>query len=213
MLGLSHNATASQIRSSYLDIQKAYRVLSNPKKRGLYDAQIQNTTELGFNEGVAPEPVNTTKISAEPVQAMALPADLGKASSLTLSFQSFRPLIDGDKNRLWSNIGSINQPKAERSMPLKLMAEIELTQEDTRYGGHIRLLEQVRAPCPTCSEREGFGSYELMQAGGQGVISGEYPRKISFPPGITNDYIVRIPLDRFGIGELYLQAYFHISEH
>jgi hypothetical protein len=40
----------------------------------------------------------------------------------------------------------------------------------------------------------------------------KYPVRVSYPAGLQQDYIVRLSLDRFGIGNFYLTVRFRPSE-
>lgn len=40
----------------------------------------------------------------------------------------------------------------------------------------------------------------------------EYPVMVNYPAGLQQDYIVRLSLDRFGIGNFYLTVRFRPSE-
>jgi len=39
-------------------------------------------------------------------------------------------------------------------------------------------------------------------------VIGEYPVRISYPAGLQGDYLVRLPLGRFGIQNFYLTVLF-----
>jgi hypothetical protein len=53
-----------------------------------------------------------------------------------------------------------------------------------------------------------IGPYECSQCEGHGAVTGEYPVTVSYPAGLQEDYIVRIPLERFGIQNFYLSVQF-----
>ena len=66
----------------------------------------------------------------------------------------------------------------------------------------------ARAVCPACRGQGGVGLYECLRCAGEGVISGEVPVTVSFPPGLTHDHAVMIALDRFGIRNLHITVLF-----
>jgi hypothetical protein len=39
-------------------------------------------------------------------------------------------------------------------------------------------------------------------------VTGEYPVTVRYPAGLQEDYVVRIPLERFGIQNFYLTVQF-----
>jgi len=122
------------------------------------------------------------------------------------SFQSFTPSFDEIFDWLWSNFSDLEQPKSGRVKNLTL--EVTLTAEQARRGGNARIMVPARAFCPTCRGQGGVGFYECSRCAGEGVISGEMPVSVSFPPGLAKDHAVMIPLDRFGIGNVHVTVVF-----
>jgi molecular chaperone DnaJ len=68
--------------------------------------------------------------------------------------------------------------------------EVTLTPEQARRGGNARIILPARAVCPTCRGHSGVGLYECLRC------AGEMPISVAFPPGLTKDHAVVIPLDR-----------------
>jgi DnaJ-class molecular chaperone len=229
VLGIPSDATGQQIRSAYLqlakelhpdhfgpdyrpflDVQEAYSVLGDPARREAYDRTIHRSRIHGRSGPSRPEPLTTRKPFAEPLKSADGPVDMGEAS-LTRSFRTFSPSFDEIFDRLWSNFSRLTRPKEERIE--SLTAEVMLTLEEAERGGHIRIMVPSRAICPTCEGYGGVDLYECWRCAGEGAISGEFPLLVSFPPGIANDYLVRIPLDRFGIRNMYLTVHFRMTEN
>ena len=86
--------------------------------------------------------------------------------------------------------------------------EVTLTPEQARRGGNARIMVPAQAVCPTCRGQGGVGFYECGRCAGEGVISGEMPISVSFPPGLVKDHAVMIPLDRFGIRNVHVTVLF-----
>jgi DnaJ-class molecular chaperone len=208
ILGISSGATEDEIRSAYRrlakefhpdhytggserfrDIQEAYSVLGNNRRRREYEQNIKRvSSRTSLRPAGYPEP--------EPLIPEEGPVDLGEVSPVR-SFQSFTPSFDEIFDWLWSNFSDLAQPKSARVQDLTL--EVTLSPEQARRGGNARIMIPAQAYCPTCRGRGGVGFYECSRCAGEGVISGEMPVSVSFPPGITKDHAVVIPLDRFGI--------------
>ena len=217
ILGISTNATLDEIRSAYRrlakefhpdhytgsserfrDIQEAYSVLGDTRRRREYKQRIRKVlrrTSLRPTSYPEPEP----RIPEED------PVDIGEFSPVR-SFQSFTPSFDEIFDWLWSNFSDLTQRKSARVQNLTL--EVTLTPEQARRGGNARVMVPAQAVCPTCRGHGGVGFYECARCAGEGVITGEMPVSISFPPGLTRDHAVMIPLDRFGIPNTHITLLF-----
>ena len=217
ILGISPTATADEIRSAYRrlvkefhpdyyagdsetfrDIQEAYYVLGNIRRRREYERKISKVSlrrPLGRTR--YPEP--------EPLIPEERPIDMGEISPVR-SFQSFTPSFDEIFDWLWKNFSDLDQPKSDRFQNLTL--EVTLTSEQARRGGSARIMVPARAVCPTCRGYGGVGPYECSRCAGEGAISGEMPLSVAFPPGLTKDHAVMIPLDRFGIRNTHITVLF-----
>ncbi|MGD9233512.1 MAG: J domain-containing protein, partial [Desulfobacterales bacterium] len=126
------------------------------------------------------------------------------------SFQTFSPSFDEIFDWLWSNFSSLTRPKTSRIQNLTL--EVPLTRDQAFRGGTARVLVPARSICPTCRGYGELGFYECSRCAGEGDISGEMPVSISFPPGLTKDHAVMIPLDRFGIRNLHMTVLFRLTD-
>jgi DnaJ-class molecular chaperone len=126
--------------------------------------------------------------------------------SLTRSFQTFTPSFDEIFDRLWSNFSSLSQPKSKSIQ--NLTVDVPITPEQARRGGQARILVPAQAQCPSCRGYGGVGPYECAHCTGEGVIVGDFPISISFPPKLQGDHTVLVSLDRFGIQNLYLAVNF-----
>jgi DnaJ-class molecular chaperone len=193
ILGIPPNATVDEIRSAYRrlvkefhpdhysggserfrDIQEAYSVLGNSRRRREYELNIRKVSpKTPLRRTLYPE--------SEPLIPEERPVDLGEVSPVR-SFQSFTPSFDEIFDWLWSNFSNLTQPKSARIENLTL--EVTLTP----HGG--------------------VGFYECARCAGEGVISGEMPISVSFPPGLTKEHAVMIPLDRFGIRSMHITVLF-----
>ena len=125
ILGISPTATADEIRSAYRrlvkefhpdyyagdsetfrDIQEAYYVLGNIRRRREYERKISKVSlrrPLGRTR--YPEP--------EPLIPEERPIDMGEISPVR-SFQSFTPSFDEIFDWLWKNFSDLDQPKSDR---------------------------------------------------------------------------------------------------
>jgi DnaJ-class molecular chaperone len=217
VLGISPKATGDEIRSAYRrlvkefhpdhytgsserfrDIQEAYSVLGNSRRRREYEQSIRKVPiKTPLRPSSYPEP--------EPLIPEERPVDLGEVSPVR-SFQSFTPSFDEVFDWLWRNFSDLAAPKSGRVENLTI--EVILTAEQARQGGNAKIMVPAQVVCPACRGHGGVGFYECMRCAGEGAISGEIPVSVSFPPGLTKDHAVMIPLDRFGIRNIHLTVLF-----
>jgi len=217
ILGISSNATEDEIRSAYRrlakeyhpdhyeggseifrEIQEAYAVLGNARRRHAYEQYIAKAPiKKPFRSATYSKP--------EPLIPEEEAVDIGEISPVR-SFQSFTPSFDEIFDWLWSNFSDLAAPKSDRVQNLTL--EVTLTPEQARRGGNARIMVPAQAVCPTCRGHGGVGFYECQRCAGEGAISGEMPVSVAFPPGLTKDHAVMIPLDRFGISNTHITVLF-----
>jgi molecular chaperone DnaJ len=220
ILGISPNASIDDIRSAYRrlarefhpdyyagssdrfrEIQEAYSVLGDARRRREYEQNISK---------VSPQkPARHAAYSRpEPLIPEERPFDLGEISPVR-SFESFTPSFDEIFDWLWQNFSSLERPKSGRVQNLTL--EVTLTPAQARLGGSVRIMVPARAVCPSCRGYGAIGPYECTRCVGEGVISGEMPVTVAFPPGLAQDHAVVLPLDRFGIRNMHLTVLFRLT--
>jgi molecular chaperone DnaJ len=220
ILGISPDATVDEIRSAFRrlakefhpdyytgdskrfrDIQEAYAVLGNSRRRREYKHNIRKMPpKAPLRPAIYPEP--------EPLIPEKRPVALGEISPVR-SFQAFTPSFDEIFDWLERNFSDIAQPKSARVQNLTL--EVMLTPEQARRGGNARIMVPAQTVCSTCRGQGGVGFYECIRCDGEGIISGEIPVSVSFPPGLTKDHAVVIALDRFGIRNVLVTVLFRIT--
>ena len=217
ILEISSNATPDEVHSAYRrlakayhpdhyvggrepfqQIQEAYSILGNPVKRKAYEKTLSNfrirrTPDIRS----VPEP--------EPLIPESGSVDMGEISPVR-SFDTFTPSFDEIFDWLWNNFSTVSRPKSGRIQNLTL--EVPLTREQARRGGNARIMVPAQSTCPTCRGYGSIGYYECHRCAGEGAITGEVPISVAFPPGLTKDHSVIIPLDRFGIRNLHCTVLF-----
>ena len=224
VLGVGEQASPQEIESSYQrlaqacdperfgpetppfrEAQQAYVVLSDPERRRVYDERA---------EGDRQSRIARSWSGAEPLRRLGertMPRGCASSRievSLREPVQTFQPSFDELFERLWSNFTLVTRPKAERVESLTI--EIHLTPEESMSGGRARIMIPARARCPVCFGHGAAGPYECWHCQGQGAITADYPLEVAYPAGIANEYMVRVPLSRFGIENFYLTVRFRV---
>ena len=220
ILGISSSASIEEVRAAYRrlakefhpdhfeggsapfrEIQEAYAVLGDDQKRDRYQRSLESAR--------VPRPCRASAGPVpEPLIPEQQPVDFGEISPVR-SFSTYTPSYDEIFDWLWHNFSDIAWPKSGRFQELTL--EMPLTRDQAHRGGNARVMVPARAMCPTCGGAGGVGYYECSRCGGEGAISGEIPVSISFPAGLTSDYAVVVPLDRFGIRNMHITVLFRIT--
>jgi molecular chaperone DnaJ len=227
ILHLTPEATAEEIRSAYrrlvleldpdlsgcsdqvLELQKAYSMLSDPMLRAVHDREVEEIPVRITDVARTVETEITPRHSAKP-RTPVQPVGGFEEISLLRSFETFVPSLSETFDRLWSNFELVTRPKAERLESLTV--DVPLSPQQAFVGGQMRILVPARVICPACRGRGSVESYQCWRCEGHGALTGEYPITVGYPAGLQRDYIVRLPLDRFGIENFYLTVRFRPSE-
>jgi molecular chaperone DnaJ len=223
ILRLAPDATMDQIRSAFrrraielhpdlssaesdqfIELQEAYDVLSDPARRAIYDRETEEIPIRRIPARPA-ETVIARRHRTEPLTTAGF-----EEKSLFRSFETFSPSLDELFERLWSNFDLLTRPKAERLESLNV--EVPLSPRQSFVGGAVRILVPARLVCPACGGHGSVGPYECSHCEGHGALTGEYPVTVAYPAGLQQDYIVRLPLDRFGIQNFYLTVRFRPTQ-
>ena len=228
VLGITSDATLDEIKDAYrrlakefhpdrygdnhspfLAVQEAYSILSDPIKRQTHDLEILSQKKKlrpKYGERMRSGP----RKKVEPlIPEQEHPMDLGSAS-FSRSFHTYRPSFDELFDRMPYNFKQTSRPKSECFENLNVV--ITLTPEQAFRGGQIKVALPVKLKCPSCYGQGWVGVYECPRCRGEGILSEEYPVMISYPSGISDDHVVRMSLDTYGIGNFNLTVHFRISE-
>ncbi len=179
-------------------IQEAYSVLGNPAKRKAYEKTISNVR-------VRRPPGQSSYSEPEPLIPKEQSVKMGEISPVR-SFETFSPAFDEIFDWLWGNFSTMGGAKSGRVQNLTL--EVPLSREQAQRGGTAKVMVPTLSNCPTCRGYGNIGYYECNRCASQGAISGEVPISVTFPPGLAKDHSVIIPLNRFGLQNLYLTVLF-----
>ncbi len=186
-----HPGDFEKNREFFIEVQEAYTILHDPATREAYD-RLRRSRPAGTPERF---PQGSPSSDEEAIDLR--------------SFQKFLPSQEELFQRIWDNFTEITRPKAEKIESLN--CEIILTPEEALRGGRVTLKVPARIPCPVCKGKGGVGPLECWRCNTKGFVVEEFPLQLSYPPGTTN-HVVEVSLDGLGIHNLYLTAYFRVSD-
>ena len=227
ILGIAADATLEEVKSAFrrraiklhpdtsglesgpfLEAQEAYGVLSDPERRRRYDRRTVPVVTRRRPWGPATEPMVRARPQAEPLRAVDS-ANGFREVPLTDISAGQSPSFDELFDRLWSNYDSVSRPKSEGLESLTVV--VVLAAEEAQLGGRVQVNIPARATCPACGGSGAAGFDECWRCEGHGALMTEYPVLVPYPPGTYDGYAVQIPLNRFGIENLYLTVLFRVS--
>jgi DnaJ-class molecular chaperone len=195
--------------SPFQVIQEAYSVLGDPVSRRAYDDGRRQKRQRSAGHTTVEPKTSHPGQAIEPLAPGKGQVDLGRAL-LSRSFETYRPSFESLFDRIVSNFDELKQSEGgQRSSPTVV---VTLTPDQAFRGGHVRIMVPARVRCPSCRGYGAVGSYDCWRCSGDGVMAGEYPVMISYPPGIRDGHMVRLSLDHDSIGNLYLGVMFTISD-
>lgn len=224
VLGIPGDSTQSEIKTAYRRLAKefhpdynskgqsrfqkileAYSVLSNPETRKSYDASLQpkrrNRNSSRF------EPVDRSyNERVEPL----IPEHEHESTWMDLEGRTPSGYNSTSSGRVESLIGGLRLPGFQNFPLHDTVVEIFLTRQQAQRGGNIRLHIPVRFPHISWC---GFYSpYRESSLGGNGFEEFVIEKTIvlTYPPGITDNYVVRIAEDPLSDQQQYLTAIFRI---
>jgi DnaJ-class molecular chaperone len=195
--------------SPFLAIQEAYSVLSDPIKRQTHDLEALNqkkklnsrygerirSIRMGYVEPLIPDPETSMDLGTEPF-----------AGSFPSHGSSFDELFD----KIFYNFRQTSRPESKQKETVHV--GINLTPEQALRGGQIKVALPGQLTCPSCSGQGRVGVYKCLRCNGDGILPGECPVIIPYPPRISNNHVVRMSLDTCGIKICYLTVHFRIGE-
>jgi molecular chaperone DnaJ len=204
-----HPDTSGLESGPFLELQEAYCVLSDPQRRRHYDREAHSVTIRRRPWGPVAEPLVRERPRSESFRPSASSRNF-REIPLAQIFERQSPAFDELLDRLWSNFESVSRPKSEALESLTV--EVVISQEEARFGGRVQVNLPAHATCPACGGHGAVGFYECWRCEGRGALATAYPIAVPYPPGIRDGHFVRIPLDRFGIENLYLMVLFRVSD-
>ena len=217
VLGITSNASQTDIKDAYRrlakeyhpdhykgndrpfqTIQEAYAVLSDPARRRQHDSRI-------LERKPAPSRGHTISRPVEPLIPEPSRNPFFQQTSAR-AFQPYRPF-----SGLFSRPFFPSPGPGDRQGPNDLNVMVALTPEQARKGGQIRITIPARPVCPQCGGRGWTGPYPCWQCGQEGLLSGDIPVIIHFPPEIRRGHQTTLFLDQYGMPGQHMTIHFTVK--
>jgi DnaJ-class molecular chaperone len=185
--------------SQFQDIQEAYEVLSDPKKRSVYNHQLH---EDEIRVESRPNPIfSRPQPEPEPL--------IPRRRSVLRDFETLRPGLEPLFERFVRNFTGENIPKGERLEALNV--ELLLSPEEAARGVTVPVGVPVFYRCPQCGGSGREWLFPCLDCGGQGTIEEEETVRIRIPAMIRDRAVVEVPIHGLGIHNFFLRLYIRIS--
>ena len=214
VLGVSRDESSAGIRSAYhelarrmhpdiagpadtsrlQEINESYEVLSDPDRRRAHDRDFgepERVTEVPARH----QPPNWP-IASEPISLLGQPGQT-------------KPSFDAFRERYLRNFTGWNMPKAERAESLTLDVALSLT--EAFNGCTIPVGVPVFGACSECGGGGQVFLFRCLECAGSGLVEEQRALHVRVPPRVQPGTFLDVPLEMFGISNLFLRVQVSIS--
>lgn len=174
--------------SRFRDVVEAYRVLSDPESRQIYNEKL-GVAEAA--ETLAAEPLGVGSLrEAEPL--------ISEGISVPRALRAGRPIVE-EEFFDWTarHFLGVHLPKSGRAECLNM--EVVLSRDEAERGGILPIRVPVFLPCPSCGGRGRDWLYPCVYCGAHGIIQKEESVRIRIPGMVRDGTIWELPLAGSGV--------------
>jgi molecular chaperone DnaJ len=215
VLGVSRDESSAGIRSAYHDlarrmhkdiagpadtsrleeINESYEVLPDPDRRRAHDRNFGEPKRVTGVPSRHQPP--SSSIAPEPISLLGQPGQT-------------KPSFDAFRERYLRNFTGWNMPKAERAESLTL--DVALLPTEAFSGCTIPVGVPVFGACSECGGTGQVFLFRCLECAGSGLVEEQRALHVRVPPRIQPGTVLEVPLEMFGISNLYLRVRVSISD-
>lgn len=223
MLGVSPQATISEIKRAYrrlakqyhpdhhgpdsvpfLTIREAYSVLSDPVRKKSYDRSLRDRIQSRSSREAVGKYSPDEFEPLVPVRRQHGGTTISRAGPGSTPTAFAGPLFDLLAGRFPR---SLRYRTADPTSPHLV---VPLTPSQALQGGQVRLRIPGILRCPSCRGWGVVHGTACRRCAGRGTVTTTYPVTVRFPPGIPDNYTVRVILPPTGMGNRVLRVRFKL---
>jgi DnaJ-class molecular chaperone len=190
---LHPDVAGEQATSAFQELNEAYDVLSDPRRRRAYNDEIRRA-EVRDVASVQPVP-------SEPRDRASV--------SIFGPVDSIRPRFEATYERFRRDFTGIGVPKSEHLEGLNI--EVVLTSEEERRGCALPIGVPVFRRCPECGGSGRIWHFPCLACEQQGTIEDEEVISFRIPPLTPSGSIFEMPLQGLGIHNFCLRLHVFVE--
>lgn len=176
---------------TFREVVEAYRVLSDPEQRRRHDATLRADDPVRVRVRRPP----TRERRFAPVDLLAEP-------------EAILPSAEALLDRLLRNFAA--PAKGEHLEPL--CCDVALSRAEAHTGGILPIRIPVATPCPRCRGMRHIAGFPCRSCDATGRCRHEVLVPLEVPAGVQPGTVLEVPLDRWGVRNLWLRARIGVAD-
>jgi DnaJ-like protein len=189
--------TGSQRTAAFQEMVEAYRVLSDPARRLLYNQGLQHAEGVPY---VTPEPIATPfGLTPEPL----IPEPVAALRGVRALHPAFASLGDRIRQRF--------SDETVRDTPLEgLDVGIVLSAQEAMTGGTLPVNISVYYPCTACGGSGHTWRQVCSTCYGQALVQEQETLRVHIPPMVRDGTVLEAPIRGLGIHHFYVKLHIRV---